>query len=168
MSLFFIVGMPGAGKTYWARQVAEKYQIGFLDLDVYIEQREQMSIPDLFAQRGEAGFRAAEHEALKEVIDRDAEYEIIACGGGTPCYNDNLYLMKQRGTVIYLQATVPQLLNRVQRGAKKRPLLSGQNDLEQYLSQLLATREPVYMQADHILPVESISLTTFGQIIAHV
>jgi len=165
MSLVFLIGMPGAGKSYWGQQVAEKYLIGFVDLDDYIEQREQASIPDLFKQQGEAGFREAEHEALKEIINRDAEYTIIACGGGTPCYNDNLYLMKQRGIVIYLQASVAQLLKNIQTEIIKRPLLNKQDDTESYLSHLLAVREPIYMQANHILPVENISLTTFEQII---
>lgn len=165
MSLIFLIGMPAAGKSYLAQEVSRRYNIGLIDLDTYIEQREQATVPDLFAQYGEAGFREKEHEALKAIIQNDAEYTIIACGGGTPCYHNNMFMMKQSGTVVYLQASVALLVARLEADAKTRPLLTRHSDIEINLRQLLATREPVYLQADYILPAEDNSLITFEQIL---
>jgi shikimate kinase len=165
MSLIFLIGMPAAGKSYLAEEVAHTYNIGLIDLDVYIEQREQTSVADLFSTRGETGFREAEHEALKEIIQNDAEYTVVACGGGTPCHHNNMFMMQQGGVVVYLQAPIELLLARLQADSKMRPLLARHPDVEGNLRQLLAQREPVYLQADYILPTEDNSLITFEQIL---
>lgn len=165
MSLIFLIGMPAAGKSYLAQEVSGRYNIGLIDLDTYIEQREQATVADLFARYGEAGFREKEHEALKAIIRNDAEYTIVACGGGTPCYHNNMFMMKQSGTVVYLQASMELLLARLRADSKTRPLLASHPDIERNLSRLLAAREPIYLQADYILPAEDNSLITFEQIL---
>ncbi|MES2701636.1 MAG: shikimate kinase [Bacteroidota bacterium] len=164
--IIFITGMPGAGKTWWGRRLAAHYHLPFTDLDDYVAQREQASIPALFAQYGEAGFREREAAALVELIATTSTTTIIACGGGTPCHGANLQLMKQAGTVIYLQVTIPTLLANLEQDTTQRPLLKNRGDLSKYLQTLLQKRTPYYAKAHHILHTADISLTTFGQIIS--
>lgn len=166
--LIFLIGMPAAGKTFWAQQVSEKYDLSFIDLDQYISRHESASVPALFAQYGEKGFREREHEYLKKIITTTAEPTIIACGGGTPCFLNNMELMKDAGLVIYLQTDITQLLENLKNSDEIRPLLRGKPDLFAHLQDMLHKRGPVYEQAHHILHTKDISIATFAKIIAHV
>ena len=166
--LVFLVGMPGAGKTYWGEQVAHKLGFAFVDLDAAIVSAESASISALFATYGEGGFREREQTQLKRLI-KDTRYNtIIACGGGTPCYANNMQLIKNAGIVIYLQSDIQLLLAHLSQNKEVRPLLNNRGDLGIYLSGLLKKREPFYGQAHHILQTKDISVATFAKIIPHV
>jgi shikimate kinase len=162
----FLTGMPAAGKTYWGQKISEKYQLDFTDLDAYISLEEKASIPALFAQYGENGFREKENKALKKLIKQTANPSIVACGGGTPCFYDNMSIMKQAGIVIYLLADIPWLMNNISSSDEIRPLLKGRGDVSVYLADLLKKRKPFYEQANYILPTKDISLLTFNEIIS--
>ena len=157
--------MPAVGKTYWGTRIAEHYGLPFADLDNFIEEQEKMKIIALFARNGEAGFRKLESKHLQQLISSTDGNTIVACGGGTPCVNDNIALMKEAGIVIYLQADIATLVDHIKSSEDIRPLLKGQEDVATYLDELLQKRAAFYEQADYILQTKDISLTTFDQII---
>lgn len=162
----FLIGMPAAGKTYWGRKIAGEYSLSFIDLDSFISEQEKASVSALFAMYGEAGFREREHKYLKKLIANNKTCTVVACGGGTPCFNNNIQLMKDAGVVICLQADVPALMARLKDSEEVRPLLRGKPDLAAYLNELLNKRKGVYEQAHYILQSANISLTTFAEIIS--
>lgn len=143
----FLIGYMGSGKSTLGRTVARLTGMDVIDLDQYIEGRFHQSVSDLFAQRGEDGFRKIESAMLAEV----AEFEdvIIACGGGTPCFGNNMDLMNSRGTTVWLNTNLTELHTRLCRGRHKRPLIAGMNDQEllEYIEQSTAKRYPYYSRA---------------------
>ena len=163
--IIFLIGMPATGKTYWGEKIAHRYKLHFIDLDRHVAEQERASIPALFAQYGEKGFREREHKCLEQIVTTNEGNTIVACGGGTPCFLDNMQLMKNAGTVIYIDTDIPALLKRITEDTEVRPLLNNRADLEGYLKDLLGKRKPFYEQAHHILHTKNISLTTFDQII---
>ena len=164
----FLVGMPGSGKTYWGKVIAAMKGIPFIDLDEYIESREQKSISEFFKEHDEKVFREIENAFLADIIEANEGDIVIACGGGTPCYKDNMNLMKNNGVVIYLKADVSFLMERLKGHIDKRPLLAAHTDIEDRLKQLLNERSAIYEQADHILQVDYITAITFDEILRNV
>lgn len=165
MKLLFLTGMPGAGKSYWAKQLGAVYNMPFIDLDAFIEEQEGASIAQIFDIYGEVAFRARESAALGQIITSIAPPAVIACGGGTPVYNNNLQLMKQQGIVVYLKAAIATIVHNLQSDHTSRPMLRN-GDTEQKLKALLEKRKQFYEAADDILEVENLSVATFAQIIA--
>lgn len=131
----------GAGKTTIGRQLAQALGKQFIDSDHEIEARTGVNIPLIFELEGEAGFREREAAMLDELTDR--ENVVLATGGGAVLREENRRHLKQRGTVIYLQADVGQLLERTRKD-KNRPLLQTE-DPEGRLTRLLQEREPLYL-----------------------
>ena len=165
-AIIFLVGMPAAGKTYWGGKIASAYNLAFTDLDLYIERQEDAAIPALFARYGEDGFRQKEHHYLKQAISLMAQPAVIACGGGTPCFYNNMGLMKESGQVIYLQAGVDVLVHNIKNSHTVRPLFNEKPDLAACLDELLKIRAPVYGQAHYILDIKDASLVNFHKIIS--
>jgi shikimate kinase len=143
----------GAGKTTIGRALAKELGITFYDLDWYIESRRHKTVAQLFAELGEDGFRKIEHNMLHEV----AEFEdvIISCGGGTPCFFDNMDYMNQQGQVVWLRSTPEVLEKHLRMGKTERPLLKGKtaDELLAFIKEQLAQREPFYNKAQYILDV---------------
>ena len=162
--MVFLIGMPAAGKTYWGERLAEEFGWEFVDLDEFIAEKEKASIQALFAMYGEAGFREREHKCLKQVIYKHTEPTVIACGGGTPCFFDNLALMNAAGNVVYIQVEVKTLVERLAASAVARPLLRGRGDMEAYLNELLMKRRSFYEQAHFTFSGEEISIDNFTKI----
>lgn len=163
MGLLFLMGMPGAGKTYWGRVLSAAYSQPFFDTDAMIEQQEGMAITQLFREKGEAYFRVKEKEVMLQLISRE-ENAIVACGGGMPAWEDNMVWMKNAGCTVYLRADIDTLLGHLAREVNTRPLLASVNARET-LVRLFEERKKVYVQADYILQVENLSLINFDQII---
>jgi shikimate kinase len=165
----FLIGMPASGKTHWAEQLSARHNINMLDTDDIIEDEEDCSISELFDKKGEAYFRQREHEVLLNIIaqqqEEGAEPLLVACGGGMPCYNNNMQLMNEGGTTLYLRSSAAVLIERLLAEFEKRPLLSEQQDLQDYARQLLEERKKYYEQADQIIDTENLSLITFEPII---
>lgn len=159
MKPIFLIGYMAAGKTTLGRRAAELLQVEFIDLDAYIEARYRKRVADLFAERGEAGFRDIERRMLHEVAEFDNV--LVATGGGTPCFFDNMDYMRTRGVTVYLSASVPTLCRRLLRARVKRPLVMGKSaeELGDYIAQMLKQRETYYLQADHTFNAEQYEST---------
>lgn len=160
----FLTGMPGSGKSYWMRQLAEQLHYRSVDMDQFIETRENASIPQLFA-KGEEHFRERERAALQAIIQQYTDKVVIATGGGVPCYQDNLQLMKQNGCVLYLESTLETLLANIAQQRIDRPLLhnGSREELAGKLSELYRKRKEIYEQAHLKIDTRKASLSTFAQ-----
>jgi shikimate kinase len=143
----------GAGKTTVGRALAKELGLQFYDLDWYIENRRHKTIPQIFAEKGEEGFRQIEHNMLHEV----AEFEdvVVSCGGGTPCFFDNMDYMNSQGQVVYLRCTPEVLHGHLLMGKTERPLLKDKTpeELIDFIHEQLALREPFYKKARYTLDV---------------
>lgn len=153
---FFLLGFMGCGKTYWGKKWAEKSRLRFFDIDEMVEQEQQKTIAEIFAEKGEDYFRNLETDVLKSFSDKDDI--IIACGGGTPCYNDNINWMNENGTSVYLQSAPENILNRLISEKEKRPLIKNlkNEELLFYIREKIKEREPFYHQAKIILDVDAL------------
>ena len=143
----------GSGKTTVGRALAKEIGMPFYDLDWYIESRMRKKISQIFAERGEEGFRKIECNMLHEV----AEFEdvVISCGGGTPCFFDNIDYLNQQAQVVYLRCEPEVLHKHLLMGKGDRPLLKGKtpDELIEYIRQQLELREPYYTKARYTLDV---------------
>jgi len=148
-----LIGYMGAGKTTLGKALSKTLDIPFYDLDLYIENRMHKTIKQLFDERGEEGFRKIEHAMLHEV----AEFEnvIISCGGGTPCFYDNMAYMNRQGETVYLKASPEVLHAHLKMGKTVRPLLLNKTpeEVNAFIRKQLRLREPYYIQAKHVLDV---------------
>jgi shikimate kinase len=165
----FLIGFMGSGKTHWAKQLADRLHLPVFDLDMEIINREQRSIPEIFAKSGEEYFRTKERKILEELIDKNGSM-VVSCGGGTPCFLNNIELMKKYGTVVWLNTHVDVLLQRLLREKAQRPLLKNvdDNDLKSYIIRKLNERRMYYQQADVTIDNEnSISVNYFVETILH-
>ena len=153
MIRIIIVGYMGSGKTTVGKALSKEMGIPFYDLDWYIESRMRKTVDQIFAERGEEGFRKIEYNMLHEV----AEFEdvIISCGGGTPCFFDNIDYLNQQGQVVYLKAEPEVLYNHLLMGKVERPLIKGKSreELLTFIREQLERREPFYTKARYTLDV---------------
>ena len=153
MKRIILVGYMGSGKTTVGKALSKETGMMFYDLDWYIESRMRKSVSQIFAEKGEDGFRKIEYNMLHEV----AEFEdvIISCGGGTPCFFDNMDYLNQQGDVVYLKATPETLYKHLLMAKIERPLLKGKSadELIAYITEHLKERAPFYEKARHILDV---------------
>lgn len=146
----------GAGKTTIGRVLARELNVDFYDLDWYIEDRFRKKIPQIFEERGENGFREMERNMLREV--GEFENVVISCGGGTPCFFDNVDFMNSQGETIFLSAEPYVLKEHLLMGKSQRPLIQGKTpeELEAYIHESLQARLPFYSKAKHTLKIEVI------------
>lgn len=147
----------GAGKTTLGKVLAQKMGLTFYDLDEYIEDRFHRTIPQIFAESGESGFRELERRMLHEV----AEFEdvIISCGGGTPCFFDNMDYMNTCGETVFLNASPEALKAHLLMGKTQRPLIQGKSpeELLDFIKDSLQKRLPYYKKAKHTLSIDVIN-----------
>jgi shikimate kinase len=120
--LIFIIGYMGAGKTTLGKKLADRLGYCFYDMDEMFEISSGYTIPDFFEQFGEASFRQKEREILQDHLDdKDT---VIATGGGTPCYSDNMELMNRKGITVFIDAGFETIMKRLSGKIHERPLLS--------------------------------------------
>lgn len=155
MKHIFLIGIMGAGKTHFAQQLQNAINLELVDLDAFIEQMYNKTIPEIF-ESGEHEFRRIETNALKSVIDDIPK--IISTGGGAPCFNNNIETMLDNGIVIWLNPSVSTIAARLLNETAHRPLLKNarnQEEIESLLTDLLAKRATFYNQAHlHVLSDE--------------
>ena len=148
-----LIGYMGAGKTTIGKALAAELGLRFYDLDWYIESRMRKTVAQLFAELGEEGFRRIERNMLHEV----AEFEgvLISCGGGTPCFYDNMQYINQQGLTLYLKASPEVLYKHLKMGKSVRPLLLNKTpeEVQRFISEQLKAREQFYSRAQFTLDV---------------
>ena len=154
----FLIGYMGSGKSIIGKQVSIDLQRPFWDLDDMIQEKLNMSILEVFNQKGEEFFRKIEHEILiKHNFESDA---IIATGGGTPCFFDNHNFMKSIGHTIYLKVSSEELYKRLQKTNNRPLLFNNKLNLNQFIQDNLLSRDSCYsesnftLDSDKILPEE--------------
>lgn len=148
-----LTGFMGSGKTTLGKIIAEQSQHPFIDLDEYIEKQEQKTIDDIFKEFGEYHFRLLEKKHI-EIIFQKQEQNIVALGGGTVCFFDNLHYIKKNAWLIVLMPPTDLLLERLWKEKNNRPLIKNikeKNELKKFIEDKLNERMPYYLQADWVL-----------------
>ncbi len=147
----YLVGFMGSGKTKNGKLLAAKAGMEFTDLDELIMRHTGKSIPEIFDAYGETYFRALESQML--VSTQALENTVISCGGGTPCFGDNMQWILENGKCIYLTAPTGILFGRLKNKKEKRPLLKHFTDDElwQYIHDKITEREPFYNRAHAVI-----------------
>ena len=156
----------GSGKTHWGRIWAKTNGLDFFDLDELIEKEVNRSITAIFEEEGEDYFRNKETAMLKNFTEK--ENFLLACGGGAPCFNDNMQWMNNSGTTVYISASPQYIFEKVAAEKDKRPLLKNLNaeELFFFIEQKLKEREPFYKQARIILSVNELTDSKLTKLIS--
>ena len=146
-----LVGYMGSGKTFTAKALAEKLDLDFLDLDAEIESQMQRSISEIISEKGELYFRKKERETLSRLL-KGSNF-VLATGGGTPCYYDNMELLNANSDTYFLSTSVKVLGLRLVKEKATRPLIShiADENLNEFVAKHLFERRHFYEQAKHTL-----------------
>jgi shikimate kinase len=155
----FLIGFMGSGKTHWGKILSREIGLPYFDLDDVIVGIEKKSIQQLFHDNGEEYFRLKEQEVLEALIG-DHDEMVISTGGGTPCFFNNIDLMKQHGRVIWLNTAIDMLVSRLLKQKHTRPLIKNISDaeLKAFIIKKLQSRKMYYEQAHVMLREETITL----------
>ncbi len=164
----FLIGFMGSGKTYWGRQLSEKLNIPFFDLDEQVSSYEGCAISEIFETKGEEYFRMLEKDTLHNITESNNTF-VMACGGGTPCYFNNIEFMNQSGTTVWINTPVDTLLQRLVGEKEDRPLIKPltAEQLKAFITKKFADRRIYYEQADAILDEEPVQLERIMEIVFH-
>lgn len=151
----------GSGKSTLGKKLANKLKLQFLDLDQLVEEQERCTVTEIFDNKGEDYFRALETAVLKDSILTNTDF-VLSLGGGTPCFNNNMELINQAGKSIYLKYNAGILTSRLLAAKQERPLIAGKNEeeLKQFVVDLLTQREPFYNQCQLIVEGNNIAADT--------
>lgn len=151
----YLVGYMGSGKTTAGKQLASILDYEFRDLDHLIEEAYKTSIPLLFKKYDEHAFRLIEQTMLHQT--QSFRQTVIATGGGTPCFFDNMTFINRSGLSVYLKLTPAELLQRLVNTKRKRPIIENieNHELLKHITQKLETREPYYRMAQIIIDATS-------------
>jgi len=160
----FLIGMMGSGKSYWAEKLSHQLKCSHYDLDSMIEAMEEKTIAEIFEEKGETYFfRKKESSVLKWFAQKNSF--VLATGGGTPCFNNNMQWMNENGITIWLNENLDVLTKRLLKEKIHRPLIKAipDDEIKNFLESKLAERTPFYMQAKYHLQ-ENISTGSFTEI----
>ena len=156
----------GSGKSHLGRKFAKHLGLQFIDMDHYIEKRNYKTIPQIFAEEGEAEFRKKERKALEEL----SEFTniVIATGGGAPCFFDNIDLMNNSGKTIYLNIDPKILAFRLMKSKTERPLIKGKSkdELIDFINETLKKRNEFYSQAKYQITRPDIKMDELEELIS--
>lgn len=146
----YLMGFMASGKSNLGAKLARRLELPFIDLDKRIEEVTGKTISQIFKEEGEVFFRDLEKRELQRIMTQKA---IISLGGGTPCQEGNIEIIKRSGTSVYLNVSKNVLVGRLKRQKHKRPLVANLEgpELSQFVEIKLKEREPFYKQADFIL-----------------
>ena len=161
----FLIGMMGSGKSYWAKKIAKWNKCVGYDLDDLIEMNEEKSIPEIFSEDGEDTFRKTEAKILRWF--KEKKKFVIATGGGTPCFHDNMHWMKKEGVVIWLDESIEVLVSRLTAEKAQRPLIANldENEIAKFVQEKLIERNPFYQQANYRITSDDIKEANLKKII---
>lgn len=155
----FLIGFMGSGKTHWGKALSQKLALPFFDLDAVIEEQEGKKIKEIFAENGEEYFRMLEKDVLYLLTESHDNF-VMATGGGTPCFFNNIDYMKARGTTVWLNCSVECLQERLQKEKAERPLIASLPDgeLRAFIIRKYSDRKIFYQQASVILGEDALTL----------
>ena len=155
-----LIGYMGSGKSVIGAALSKKKNLEFIDLDSYIEKKEDCTISDIFKFKGEIYFRKIEGVYLKELLSSSNNF-ILSLGGGTPCYGKNMDLILHTSNSIYLKSSISELFNRLKNETNHRPLIAtiGLHNLKEYIAKHLFERAPYYEQATIVIETDKKSIT---------
>ncbi len=158
----------GSGKTHWGRLLSEKLGIRFFDLDEEIVEAAGKPITEIFATTGEEHFRMLEKDVLHQLTENHESF-IMACGGGTPCYFNNIEFMNQAGTSVWINTPVETLFSRLVNQKSNRPLIRDLSDdqLRGFISKKFSDRRMYYEQAELVVDEEPVELDKLIETIFH-
>ena len=164
----FLIGFMGAGKTHWGRLLSEKLGIRFFDPDEQVTEHAGKSIPEIFATEGEEQFRLLEKEVLYIITESHGSF-VMACGGGSPCYFNNIEYMNQAGTTVWINTPLDTLFDRLVKEKNKRPLIKelSVEQLRGFISKKFADRKIYYEQANVTVDEEPVQLDRLIEKIFH-
>ena len=150
-----LMGYMGSGKSTVAKLLSEKLHIDLIDLDDYIEKKEQSAISDIFKNNGEIYFRKKEYFYLKQLLDSKTDM-ILSVGGGTPCYSGNIDLINMSAKSLYLRSSVQSLYNRLLKEKDQRPLIAHipDSELKEFIARHLFERTVFYEKAGIIIQTD--------------
>lgn len=156
-----LLGYMASGKSTIGKILAEKIQLPFIDLDAFIEEKEEMTVSEVFNNKGEIYFRKQEHVYLKELLNRDEDF-VLSLGGGTPCYAGNMDVLQsfEDVTSVYLKTSITTILDRLMNEKSQRPLVArlDKEDLAEFVAKHLFERSYYYNQATYKLVVDNKSV----------
>ena len=144
-----------SGKSSVGKVLADNFGYSFIDLDEYIEYKEAASITEIFTQKGEIYFRIKEIEYLKEILSLEKNI-ILSVGGGAPCYGENMKLINDTATALYLKASIKTLVDRLNKEKKNRPLVANLSleKMSEFIGKHLFERAYFYEQAKFIVKID--------------
>ncbi len=162
----YLIGYMGCGKSTLGRRLSKHLGLQFVDMDHYIEERNCKTIPQIFAEDGEAEFRKKERKALEE-LSQFTDI-VIATGGGAPCFFDNIDLMNRTGKTIYINIDPGILADRLLKSKTERPLIKGKSreELVAFIDETLRKRNEFYLQAKYQLTVPDVELEFVEELIS--
>jgi shikimate kinase len=172
--IVFLIGFMGSGKSFYAKGLSEYLHVPFVDLDQFIEKEQAISISEIFEKMGESAFRTLESVAIKQVyadlLTTNAENRqkndilgVISCGGGTPCFNENMEWMNAHGLTIWINPPEDILLERLIKEKKTRPLVASlsEDHLKDFIQQKLLERKPYYVKAQFVINQPTLTISDF-------
>lgn len=146
-----LLGYMFTGKTTMGKSLAKRLNYDFFDTDTEIERTYHYTVEDIFKKFGEQVFRNMEKKALGTLLKKDNV--VIACGGGLPCFFDNMQEIKDNAISIYLKMDTGQIMSRYQKSKARRPLLMNktEDEVREYIQESLEERQQYYTQADMVV-----------------
>jgi len=164
----FLIGFMGSGKTFWGTRLSLKLNIPFFDLDERITESSGMSINEIFAKEGEEFFRQAEKKTLHEITETHDTF-VMACGGGTPCYFNNIDYMNRTGTTVWISTSIEKLFERLIKERSDRPLLKNLTDdqVKSFIIKKFSDRKIFYEQADVVIDDDSVNVDHLVEKVFH-
>ena len=156
--------MMGAGKTSVGEKLSAELKVDFLDLDKFIEEQTAMTIAELFNRMGEDSFRSIEKEALRNVTNKYPK-SVIACGGGTPCFFDNIEFINATGISFYLRVKPEVLYARITESKVIRPLINSEEDKLALIKKLLESRERYYSKSNYTIDTDQLNSNEVAEFI---
>ncbi len=152
----YLVGFMGCGKTSVGKRMASRLGYSFYDTDQAVEHQQGARVGDIFRNLGESAFREMERAALQATAQFDKV--VVATGGGTPCWFDNMDFINRHGTSVYLKMGPAALQHRLENAVRKRPMIDGLKGeaLRDFIAEKLAERESFYQRAHSVVQAESV------------